>query len=159
MSIKFKDFNINRFWEKTPTPLKYILVFVIFISVSYFIFAKNLKDSSIKEIQTMKIGINATYKLIDNFDDFRREQNIYNKDILEYLNNLKILVKELNSNTNRKLDMILSSGGKNSKDLIEKLQILNESFNNLSKAYDRNIKPPKTYLIKGYKYEVEDTIK
>jgi hypothetical protein len=156
--ITLDKFSLNQFWNKTPTPLKYILVFVIFISVSYFIFAKNLKDSSIKEIQTMKIGINATYKLIDNFDDFRREQNIYNKDILEYLNNLKTLVKELNSNTNRKLDMILSSGGKNSKDLIEKLQILNESFDNLSKAYERNIKPPKTYLIKGYKYEGEDTI-
>jgi hypothetical protein len=142
ISIPTQKVNINKFWEKTPTPLKYILVFVIFVTVSYFLFSKNMKDTSVKEMDTMKNGITATYQLIGSFEEFRAEQDVYNKQILDYLTSLHTLVQELNSNTNRKLDMILNSGGKNSSQLIEKIQILNESFDRLSKAYDRDVKAP-----------------
>jgi hypothetical protein len=60
------------------------------------------------EIEQMKVGITATYQLIDNFEDFRSEQDLYNKEVLKYLNNLHALVEDLNATTNRKLDMIFS---------------------------------------------------
>lgn len=154
--IPIDRFNINRFWEKTPTPLKYILTFALFIAVSYFLFSKRMNDNHIKEIAQMKTGITATYELIDNFEEFRREQDAYNKEILEYLNNLHALVEDLNSNTNRKLDMILSSGTANTGDIIDKILLLNESFEKLSKAYTRNIERPNlddNKPAKNYEYE------
>lgn len=141
-SIPLDKFNLNRFWEKTPTALKYFLTFAIFLVVSYFLFSKRMDDNHAKEIDQMKAGISATYELIDNFEEFRREQDSYNKEILLYLNNLHTLVEDLNTTTNRKLDIILSSGGKNSQDIIEKILLLNESFERLSKAYQTNIENP-----------------
>jgi hypothetical protein len=141
-AVQTKPVDINKFWEKTPTALKYVLVFVIFLTVSYFLVSKNAKDNSIREIATMKKGIDATYTLIGNFEDFRREQDAYNKEILTYLNNLHSLVQELNVNTNRKLDMILSAGGKNANQVIEKIMLLNESFEKLQKAYKTDIEAP-----------------
>lgn len=141
-TILLEKFNINHFWEKTPTALKYILVFAIFIIVSYFLFSKRLDDNHAREIETMKHGIIATYELIDNFDEFRLEQDLYNKEILEYLNNLYALVEDLNATTNRKLDMILNSEDQNSEQIIEKILLLNESFEKLSKAYSKNIERP-----------------
>ena len=141
-AVQTKPVDINKFWEKTPTALKYVLVFVIFLTVSYFLVSKNAKDNSIREIATMKKGIDATYELIGNFEDFRREQDAYNKEIITYLNNLHSLVQELNVNTNRKLDMILSAGGQNANQVIEKILLLNESFEKLQKAYQTNIEAP-----------------
>jgi hypothetical protein len=142
MNIPLDKFNINRFWEKTPTALKYILVFAIFIVVSYFLFSKRMDDNHAREIDQMKIGIVATYELIDNFEEFRREQDSYNKEVIEYLNNLHTLVEDLNATTNRKLDMILNSGNSNSDDIIDKILLLNESFERLSKAYQKNLERP-----------------
>jgi hypothetical protein len=142
-AIPLEKFNINRFWEKTPTVLKYILVFAIFIVVSYFLFSKRMDDNHVREIATMKTGIAATYELIDNFDNFRMEQDKYNNEILEYLNNLQVLVEELNINTNKKLDMILNSGDANSEHIIEKIMLLNESYEKLLKAYSKDIEKPR----------------
>jgi hypothetical protein len=153
-AVQTKPVDINKFWEKTPTALKYVLVFVIFLTVSYFLVSKNAKDNSVREIATMKKGIDATYTLIGNFEDFRREQDSYNKEILTYLNNLHSLVQELNVNTNRKLDMILSSGGKNANQVIEKILLLNESFEKLQKAYSTNIEAPNLNCAKSPDYNI-----
>ena len=136
--IPFDKFNLNRFWEKTPTTLKYILTFAIFIVVSYFLISKRMDNNHSAEIAQMKRGIVATYELIDNFEEFRNEQDQYNEEILDYLYNLHSLVEDLNATTNRKLDMILSAGSSNTDDIIEKLDLLNESFERLSKAYSPN---------------------
>lgn len=137
-AIPLDKFNLNRFWEKTPTPLKYILIFAVFIVVSYFLISKRMDNNHIEEIDHMKRGIVATYELIDNFEEFRTEQDAYNEEILDYLYNLHNLVEDLNATTNRKLDMILSAGSSNTDDIIEKLDLLNESFERLSRAYSPN---------------------
>lgn len=155
--IPLDKFNLNRFWEKTPTPLKYILIFAIIIALSYFIFSKRMEDNHIAELETMRAGITATYELIDNFEEFRREQDQYNKEILDYLNSLHALVEDLNETTNRKLDMILNSGNKNSDHIIEKILLLNESFERLSKAYQRNVETPNlddNKAKKNYEYSI-----
>jgi len=140
--IPLDKFNLNRFWEKTPTPLKYILIFVLFAATAYFIFARKMNENQVKEIETMKTGIVATYKLIDNFEDFRREQDDYNKEVLTYLKNLHSLVEELNSTQNRKFDMLLKSNNKNSDAIVDKIILLNESFEKISKVYETDIKAP-----------------
>lgn len=140
MVVDLEKLNVNKFWEKTPTPLKYILVFVIFLTVSYFLISKNVEEASIKELNSMKSGIKATYELIDNFEKFRSEQTSYNQEILTYIHNLHSLVEELNDNTNKKIDIILNAGQSNKKDMLEKIMLLNQSFEKLSKAYQVNIK-------------------
>jgi uncharacterized coiled-coil DUF342 family protein len=137
-AIPFDKFNLNRFWEKTPTPLKYILIFAVFIVVSYFLISKRMDNNHSAELDQMRRGMIATYELIDNFEEFRKEQDDYNEEILDYLYNLHNLVEDLNATTNRKLDMILSAGNTNADDIIEKLDLLNESFERLSKAYSPN---------------------
>jgi hypothetical protein len=139
INFTLDKFSINKFWEKTPTPLKYILVFVLFLTVSYFLISKNVEDASVKELDAMKSGITATYELVDNFEKFKEEQTAYNEQILEYIHDLHTLVQELNTNTNRKLDIILSSGNVNAKDILEKIQLLNETFEKLSKVYQNNL--------------------
>jgi hypothetical protein len=139
ITIPIDKFNINKFWEKTPTPLKYILVFVLFLSVSYFLISKNIQDTSVKELDSMKVGIQATYTLIDNFEKFKSQQTAYNEEVLKYIHELHDLVQELNSNTNRKLDIIINAGSNNTQDIIEKLMLLNESFDKLSKVYQKNV--------------------
>jgi hypothetical protein len=140
INLSLEKFSLNKFWEKTPTVLKYILIVAIFIVTFYFFFSKRMDNYHLSEIDSMKKGIDATYELIDNFETFRQEQDQYNKEVLTYLQNLHSLVSELNISTNRKLDMILKSGNKNASDLVEKLTLLNESFEKLSNAYQESIK-------------------
>jgi len=141
MEIPIAEFNINKFWERTPTPLKYILIIVIFLATAYFLFTKKLDDNQVKELDQMKTGITATYQLIENFEDFKKEQDDYNKEIIIYLKNLHALVQELNETTNRKFDILLKSGNKNADQIVDKILLLNESFNKISKIYNENIKP------------------
>ena len=140
INISLEKFSLNKFWERTPTVLKYILIVAIFIVTFYFFFSKRIDNYHLSEIDSMKKGIDATYELIDNFETFRQEQGQYNKEVLTYLQNLHSLVNELNISTNRKLDMILKSGNKNASDLVEKLTLLNESFEKLSNAYQEIVK-------------------
>lgn len=150
--ISIENFNLNNFWDKTPIVLKYILVFAILISTAYFIFSKRMEDNHVEDIKTMKKGIIATYKLIDNFEEFRIEQDAYNKEVLDYLHNLHNLVEELNTSTNRKFEMILNSGNKNTDNIIEKIILLNESFEKLSKVYQEELEKPDFKDNKAKKY-------
>ena len=157
-AIPLDKFNLNRFWEKTPTPLKYILIFAILLATSYFIFSKKMDDNHLTELDSMKRGIAATYELIDNFEEFRKEQDDYNKEVLNYLYDLHDLVDELNSSTNRKLDMILNSGSANTDEIIEKILLLNESFDKLSNIYKEDLESPNLEDNKApkkdYQYEI-----
>jgi len=158
--LSFDKININKFWDRTPTVLKYILVFAIFFIVFYFLLSKNLDLNHIREIDTMKKGIAATNELIDNFENFKKDQDLYNKQILNYLHNLHILVEDLNTVTNRKINMILSSGDQNTEHIVEKIILLNESFEKLSKAYQKNIDTPNldNKVKKDYQFQPEISV-
>ena len=133
--IQFEKFNLNTFYEKTPVALKYILVLSLIIVGSYFLFSKKISESQVQQIAKIEQSIETTYDLINRFDEFRTAQYIYNTEILDNLKSLYTLVEELNENTNRKFDLILSIGGKNTNDIVERLIMLNESFEKLQKAY------------------------
>lgn len=133
--VEFDKFNLNNFYDKTPKPLKYILVISLIIVGSYFLYAKKLDKSDIKQLTKIEESIESTYALINKFDDFRKAQYIFNEQILEYLDDLYTLVDELNQNTNAKLDLILEAGGANAEDILERLELLNETYEKLRAAY------------------------
>lgn len=133
--IEFEKFNFNQFYKETPTVLKYFLVISIVVLGGYWFYSKKIDDSHVKELEKIEESINTTYALIDKFEDFQKAQYVYNDEILEYLENVYDLVEELNYNTNQKFNAILEAEGNNSDVIIEKILLLNESFEKLQKAY------------------------
>ena len=155
--IKVEKFNLNNFYEKTPQPLKYILVISLIIVGSYFLFSRKVSDGQIKQLDKIEQSIETTYELINRFDDFKSEQYIYNENILDYLKDLYTLVKELNENTNRKFDLLLEAGGQNTNDIIERLILLNESFGKLQRAYTPEELRPNEYIPPKPKQSIDST--
>jgi hypothetical protein len=144
--VQFEKFNFNQFYEKTPNVLKYILVISLIILGSYFLFSKKVSKGQDNELAKIEQTIETTYTLIDRFDDFRQAQYVYNAEILDYLENIYTLVGELNENTNKKLDLILSQGGENASEILERLTLLNESYEKLQKAYTpKEFEDPRLY--------------
>lgn len=139
LNINTKPFDLNKFWEKTPTPLKYLLLIAIIVSSSYFLYARKLNIEQIKELDKVEEGIATTYQLIDKFEAFQNFQMQYNDQIIKDIKNIYILITELNDNVNKKFDNILNTTLKGNKDLIDKMILLNESFDKLSKVYKPEI--------------------
>jgi len=135
IGINTKPFDINAFWNKTPTALKYISLIAIIVAASYFLFSRKVDTSQIKELTKIEQGIEVTYQLVDKFDAFQKFQTQYNDQVIKDIRNIYALVTELHRNVNTKFDYIISSSGKYNQDLIDKMNLLNESFVNLSKAY------------------------
>ena len=134
-TIETKPFDINNFWETTPTKLKYFIIIALVVAGSYFLFSKSMTITQIKQIDKIEQSINTTYSLINQFQEFEKTQYAYNTQTLTYLNNIYSLVEELNDNTNRKFDMILKGQGSGTNQIIDKITLLNESFEKLHKAY------------------------
>jgi len=147
--VQVEKFNLNNFYEKTPRPLKYILVISLIIVGSYFLFSKKVTTGQVEQLAKIEQSIETTYGLIDRFDEFRTAQYVYNAEILDYLTDIYKLVEELNENTNKKLDLILSQDGANTDQILAQLTLLNETYEKLREAYTPN------ELKKPYKGEVE----
>jgi len=145
IEVKTKPFDINRFWEKTPTPLKYLLLAAIIVACSYFLFSRKVDTGQIKQLDKIEQGIDVTYTLVDKFDAFQKFQTQYNDQILNDIKNIYALVSELNENVNTKFSYLINSSGKYNQDLIDKMMLLNQSFDKLTKAYspDSQIKVEK----------------
>jgi len=145
--IQFEKFNLNNFYEKTPRPLKYILVISLIIVGSYFLFSKKVTTGQVEQLSKIEQSIETTYNLIDKFDEFRTAQYIYNAEILDYLTNIYKLVEELNENTNKKLDLILSQEGANTDQILSQLVLLNETYEKLREAYTPDeLEKPTVYV-------------
>jgi hypothetical protein len=109
--IPMEKFNLNRFWERTPTLLKYFLVIAIIIVSSYFVFTDKINTSQTQQLDKIEDNIKVTYTLINNFENYKMI-------------------------TNKKFDIILQANSKNKTDVVDKILILNESFDKLSKIYE-----------------------
>jgi len=136
MGFDFKtNLDLNKFWDKTPTVLKYVLLICVIVAGSYFLFSRKIDTSQLKELDKIQQGIEVTYQLVDKFESFQRFQNEYNDEIIKDVRNIYILITELNSNINSKFNYLIENSGEENKDLLDKLDILNESFERLSNAY------------------------
>ncbi len=143
ININSAPVNINRLWEKTPNPLKYLLLISIIVGASYFLVSKKVDNSQVKELAKIEQNIDTTYQFIKRFETYQINQNQFNEKALEDITKIYSLVQELNSNINTKFDFIIKSSGKYNQDLIDKLILLNQSFEKLSKAYEpiKNYEP------------------
>jgi len=134
--IPIQPININKFWEKTPTPLKYLLLVVIIVACSYFLISRKVDLNQVKELAKLEQSVDVTYDLVKRFNEYQVTQNSYNSETLKNIKDIYVLVQELNSNVNTKFDYIIKNSGKYNQDLLDKLTILNGSFEKLSKAYE-----------------------
>lgn len=139
VNVNTKPFDINKFWDKTPTPLKYLLLIAIIVASSYFLFARKVDTGQINQLEKIEQGIEVTYQLVDKFEAFTAFQTQYNDQIIADVKNIYNLVNELNDNVNRKFDYLINSSGKYNQDLLDKMDLLNESFSKLSNAYKPEI--------------------
>jgi hypothetical protein len=139
--IQTKPLDVNKFWDRTPTPLKYLLLIALIIAGSYFLVSKKVDNSQVKELEKIEQSIDVTYDLVARFEIYQNTQNTYNAKSLEDIKKVYSLVQELNSNINTKFDLMTKSSGKYNQDLVDKLILLNQSFEKLSKAYE----PVKSY--------------
>lgn len=135
INVNTKPVDLNKFWEKTPTPLKYLLIIALIVGSSYFFVSKKVDNSQVKELAKIEQSIEVTYQLVDKFETFQKIQQDYNKQLIEDISKLYALVQELNDNVNTKFDYMMKNSGKYNQDLIDKMNLLNESFEKLSKAY------------------------
>jgi hypothetical protein len=133
--VPVDKFNLNSFYEKTPTVLKYILVISLIIVGSYFLFSKKVSKGQDKELAKIEQTIESTYDLIDRFESFEATQYRYNEETMGYLKNIYTLVEELNENTNKKFDILLKQGGSNTSQILSQLTLLNETYEKLTDAY------------------------
>lgn len=134
--FQFDKIDLNDFWDRTPTKLKYILIIAIFLIAIYFLFSRTVSNAQIRELEKIEQTIETTHELIERFEEFRSDQYVYNAQILVYLDNIYTLIQELNQNINRKFEILVKSGNmKNSEDLLDKILLLNESFEKLQDAY------------------------
>ena len=133
--VPMDRFNLNSFYEKTPTALKYILIISLIVVGSYFLLSKKVSKNQNKELAKIEQTIETTYSLLDRFDDFETAQYQYNKETMSYLKNIYILVEELNESTNKKFDLLLTQGGLNTYQILTQLTLLNQSYEKLTEAY------------------------
>lgn len=133
--FSIKEFDLNKFWDRTPTPLKYLFFIAIIVAGSYFLFSRKVDTSQIKELNKIEQGIEVTYQLVERFEAFQTFQTKYNEQVIKDIKNIYLLVKELNDNVNAKFNYLIKNSGKYNQDLIDKMNLLNESFEKLSKAY------------------------
>jgi membrane-associated HD superfamily phosphohydrolase len=152
--IPIDKFNLNQFYEKTPLPLKYVIVISTIVLSSYFLFSRKVSKNQVEEITKIEQTIKSTNSLIDKFETFQEKQYEYNEDVLEYLGDVYILVEELNENTNKKFNILLKAGGSNTNNILDQITLLNESFEKLQKAYtpeelkeDKTLPPSRIYAI------------
>jgi len=135
MIIPIKNVDVNRFWDRTPTPLKYLLIVAIIIATTYFVFMKKVYIGQTEQISQLVDNAKVTYELVDNFEKFKQTQDDYNEEFSIYLNNLYNLVQELNETTNKQFSILLGSGSNNKDEIIKTINLINESFVKLSKVY------------------------
>jgi hypothetical protein len=157
--ISLNKLDFNGFWEKTPTTLKYILVIAIIVGATYFFVTKKVYNGQLEELKRTEQGITMTYDLVQKFEKYKYIQNMYNVEYSRQLRAVYMLVNELKDNTNNKFNIMLKSGSKNKDDIIDKLQMLNVSFDKISNAYrpqgteDMSRKEPGEMKINGIKKE------
>lgn len=135
INVNTKPFDLNKFWEKTPNPLKYLLIIALIVGSSYFFISKKVDNSQIKELAKIEQGIEVTYQLVERFDTYQKIQSQYNQQMIDDVAKLYALVQELNDNVNSKFNYLIKNSGKYNQDLLDKMILLNESFDKLSKAY------------------------
>jgi thiamine biosynthesis lipoprotein ApbE len=135
-NINTKPLDLNKIWAQTPIPLKYLLIGAIMMITSYMLLIRKNEVVQLKELQKIEQHIETTFEVIDKFEDFQNTQLKYNEINNNNVENLHTLVLELNDNVNTKFNYVVLTNGKYNKDIVDKFDLINKSFDKLSKAYE-----------------------
>lgn len=136
LNINTKPVDLNKVWDKTPTPLKYLFFGAVMMVSSYLLLIRKNDTIQLKELEKIEQSVETAFQFIDKFEDFQNLQLQYNEENNKNIENLHTLVLELNENVNTKFNYILISKGKYDQNLIDKMNLLDESFDKLSKIYE-----------------------
>jgi hypothetical protein len=141
-NINTKPIDLNKFWATTPIFLKY-LIFAAFVSITSYLLLIRKNDSiQLKELEKIEQKIETTFTVIEKFEEFQNLQIQYNELSDENIENLYHLILELNDNNNTKLNYIIINS-KYDKNIIDKINILDKSFDKLCNAYEPKINDEK----------------
>jgi len=149
--INTLPFDLNRFWEKTPVPLKYFLLAAVIFVASYILFYRTGTIVQINKIQNIQTAIDNVYIIVDNIEKFQIYQMDFNKAIVRDINNLYAIVDEINYNTNEKIGYVIKHQDEGDDQLILKINLLDLSFSKLMKAYLSNTTYPEIPEFTEYK--------
>lgn len=134
LGIKTKDIDVNRFWETTPTALKYLFLIAVIIVGLYFLFSRKIDNSQVKELDKIEQNIEVTYHLVEKFQSFQSSQLIFNEQVKNDMSRIYTLVYNLNSNVNTQFDYVIKSLGKNNSMLNETNILLKQNSEMLIKS-------------------------
>lgn len=136
LNINTKPLDLNRIWEKTPIPLKYLLIGAIMMVTSYMLLIRKNEAVQLKELQKVEQHVETTFKAIEKFEDFQNIQIEYNETNNTNIEHLHTLILELNDEVSMKFNYLILTNGKYDKNTVDKFELIDKSFDKLSKAYE-----------------------
>lgn len=134
-NLNTKPLDLNKIWDKTPVPLKYLVIGAIMMLSSYMLLIRKNEAVQLKELQRIEEHIETTFKIIEKVEDFQTAQLEYNETNNVNIENLYTLILELNDNVNTKFNYIILTNGKYDKNTADKFDLINSTFNKLIDAY------------------------
>lgn len=153
--LNTKPIDINKFWEKTPNPLKYLLLIAIIIGCLYFLLLRRIDNNQIKDLEKIEQSLSKANEIVEKFEQFQLLQEDYNDRYSEDLRNLYFLVNELHVDIDKRIVYNIKNSNKSSQERLERMIEMNEAFDKMLKAY----KPHSLYpRLRGHRIEKNDSL-
>ena len=133
--IKTLPVDLNRFWEKTPTALKFFLLIAVIFVASYLLFSRTGATMETNKLTNIQRSIDRVYLVFENFQKFQTYQLEFNKSVAKDIDNLYKLIDELNYTTDEKIKYVINHHDQTDTQLILKIDMLNVSLGKLIEAY------------------------
>ena len=131
--------DINKFWSKTPTPLKYILLISFIIFLGYAGYSRLTYQNEIDQIKEIKQNIQITYKIVNDFGKYKEQQIEFNNNVVTDIHNIKKVIVEMNYIIDKKTQLLADDKQKNNKNIKEQINLLNQYLDKLTAAYNSQI--------------------
>lgn len=133
--LNILPFDLNKFWEKTPTILKYLLLSSIIFVAAYILFSRTGTTIEINRLRNIQQSVDNIYVIVENFETFQTYQMEFNKSTLQDIQNLHKIIIELNYITGRKFGYIINETNETDQQLKQKMELLDSYLIKLIDAY------------------------
>jgi len=135
--------DVIKIWNQIPSFLRYLLLVAIIVGCSYLLFSRRVTFKEIQQLQKNDTALMAPYTLVNKFEKWQQIQLEINDKNLKNIDNIYTLINELNENVNKKFDYVLKDSRlRTNNDLKEKIDLLNDSYEKLLKAYAKDTTNP-----------------
>lgn len=143
--------DINKFWAKTPTPLKYILLISLIIFLGYAGYSRLSYQNELDQIKEIKQNIQTTYQIVNDFGKYKEQQIEFNNNVVTDIHNIKKVIVEMNYIIDQKNQLLADEKHKNNKNIKEQIALLNHYLDKLTAAYNSQIYYDSTVSHNRYK--------